>query len=244
MNVTEEIVDLPSLRLRVFSPVSATPRPRPAVLAYSDIFQHTPPHLRVCRRLAARGFVVAAPELYGRFEPKGTVLRFEEDRQRALDDSTKLQLTWVDEDIQAALTWAAAHAAVDPERLLACGFCIGGHIAFRAALDARVKATACFYATGLHTDVLGAANGTAHSLDEASRLKGELLLVWGTRDPHIPAAGRQLIHRRLAEAGLPFQVRTYDAEHTFMRDEGPRWEPVAADAAFGDMLSLFARFLE
>jgi carboxymethylenebutenolidase len=234
MNVTDQTVDLAHLRLRVFKPATS----HAAVVAYSDIFQQTPPHVRMCRRLAAYGYTVISPELYGRYESAGTAFRFEEDRQRALDASVKLKLEWIDEDVKAALDFAQQQS----ERVLACGWCIGGHVAFRAALDARVKATVCFYATGLHSDTVGAANGTAKTLDEATRLKGELLLIWGTRDPHIPIAGRHLIHRRLAEAAVPFQTRSYDAEHTFMRDEGARWEPAAADQAFADMLSVFERF--
>ena len=65
---------------------------RPAVLFYSDIFQLTGPHLRLARRLADRGYVVLAPELYGRFEAGGTVLDFERDQQRALDDSARVRV--------------------------------------------------------------------------------------------------------------------------------------------------------
>jgi carboxymethylenebutenolidase len=240
MNVTSQTVDLGQLRCRVFTPVHATTKRWPAVLAYSDIFQHTGPHLRVCTRLAAHGFVVVAPELYGRVEPSGTVLDFEGDRQRALDDAGKMTLAWFDEDLAAALAFTRVLPQVDATRLLACGWCIGGHLAFRAALSPDIKATSCFYATGLHTDTVGGAVGTAKSLGEAARLKGLLLLVWGSRDPHIPAEGRQRIHAALATAGTAFQTRTWDAEHTFMRDEGARWEPAAADEAFAAMLSLFA----
>lgn len=45
--------------------------------------------------------------------------------------------------------------------------------------------------------------------------------------------------RALADAGTKLQLRTYDAEHTFMRDEGARWQPRAADEARRDMVSLF-----
>ena len=36
--------------------------------------------------------------------------------------------------------------------------------------------------------------------------------------------------------------RLYDAEHTFMRDEGARHDPRATDRAFADMLELFEPF--
>lgn len=239
MNVESHVTDLPNLRLRVFTPTRAGRWP--AVLAYSDIFQHTGPHLRVCTRLAARGFTVVAPELYGRVTTAGTVLRFEEDRQRALDCAAKMTLEWFDADFEAALAFTRAHPAVDPSKLFAAGWCIGGHLAFRAALNPAIRATTCFYATGLHSDTLGAAVGTAKSLAEASRITGQLLMVWGTRDPHIPPEGRQVIHGALAKAGTAFQVSTFDAEHTFMRDEGARWEPAAADQAFEAMVALFSR---
>jgi carboxymethylenebutenolidase len=238
MHVTCEVIDLPHLRLRAFAPVHPTTTRWPTVVAWSDIFQHTGPHVRLCTRLASHGFLVLTPELYGRFEPPGTVLRFEEDRQRALDAAAKMQLQWFDEDLAATLEAAKAHPRGDPARLAACGWCIGGHLAFRAAFSADVRVTACFYATGLHSNSLGAAVGSAPSLADAGRIRGELLMVWGAADPHIPSEGRQRIHGALAHAGTAFHSRTYRAEHAFMRDEGARWQPAAADEAFAELRSV------
>jgi len=137
------------------------------------------------------------------------------------------------------LAWMAAQPCVDPDRLLACGWCIGGHLAFRAAREPAIKATACIYATGLHSDTVGGAHGTAPSLAGARDIHGPLLLVWGTRDPHIPRDGRSKIDQALAAAGTTSHVRLYDAEHTFMRDEGARHDPVATDRAFAAMLEVF-----
>jgi carboxymethylenebutenolidase len=229
MNVTSERIERSGLRLRAFVPSGAGRFP--GVLAFSDIFQHTGPHVRLCTRLAARGFVVLTPELYGRFEAPGRVFDFEADRQAALDAAATLRLEWIDEDLATALAALKAHPRVEGA-LHAVGWCLGGHLAFRAALSPEVRATVCFYATGLHTDSVGAAVGTAKTLARAAELKGELLMVWGSRDPHIPPEGRQRIHAALASAGTAFQSLTFDAEHAFMRDEGPRWEPAATDEAF------------
>ena len=59
-----------------------------------------------------------------------------------------------DADRVAVLDYLGARADVDG--LCAVGFCIGGHLAFRAAFDPRVAATVCFYPTGLHDGALGA----------------------------------------------------------------------------------------
>lgn len=238
-----ETLTIPSphpIRALVVRPRDAA-GPLPVVVAYSDIFQLTPPHERLARRLAGYGFVVVAPELYGRIEPAGTVLDFERDRQRALDDAARMELPWLDEDRRAALDFARSLPGVDPERLLVCGFCFGGHMAFRAALEPDVKATACFYATGVHSGDLGACRGAADTLARVGQIRGSLLLVWGSNDPHIPEAGRKVIHDALGAAGVRHEVRLFPAEHAFLRDEGPRHDPEASDMAFAAMIEHFRR---
>ena len=218
----------------------ATPKAEgryPGVVFYSDIFQLTPPMLRITRRLAGYGFTVVAPEIYHRIEPPGTAFDFEADRSRALEASTKLPTADFDRDTRAVLDFLTAHPKVAPDQLLAAGFCFGGHLAFRAAIQPEVKATTCFYATGLHNDKLGA--DPAESLARAKEIRGKLLMVFGTLDPHIPEDGRLKIADALQAAGVDHQIQLYAAEHTFMRDEGARHDPEAADQAFAAMIDLF-----
>ena len=118
------------------------------------------------------------------------------------------------------------------------GNCIGGHLAFRAALDPDVRATVCYYATGLHDGKLG-QDRDAGSLARAGEIRGKLLMVFGSADPHVPEAGRAEIDRKLREAKVDYTVKLYPAEHAFMRDEGPRYDPEATDQAFADMIGLF-----
>lgn len=241
MKLTTEQTDIAGVRCLVAAPAQKSATGRfPAILAYSDIFQLTPPHVRIVQRLAGHGFVVVAPEIYTRIEPAGTVLDFEKDRERALADAEKVSLTDLDQDVRAVLAAVAQRSDVEPTKIGAIGWCFGGHVAFRAALSPEVKATACCYATGVHSGELGASRD-AGSLERAHEIRGELLLVWGRNDPHIPADGRARIHRRLDEAGVRFEARLYDAEHTFMRDEGARYDAEAADRAFGAVLELFRR---
>ncbi|MFO0685014.1 MAG: dienelactone hydrolase family protein [Sandaracinus sp.] len=241
MELSRTFVDVPRpggvIRVRRIAP--AAPSRFPAVLFYSDIFQLTAPHERLAARLAGEGFLVLAPEIYGRFEPPGTVLDFERDRQRALDDAARVRVEDVDADRTALLDHLAARADVDASRLFVAGFCFGGHLAFRASCEPRVRAVTCFYPTTVHAETLGASVG----VDTLSRMHpraAPLLLVWGARDPHIPVDGRTKIEGRLAEAGARFAVRVFDAEHAFMRDEGPRYQPRATDEAFAAMLAHFA----
>src|SRR5258706_33224 len=60
-----------------------------------------------------------------------------------------------------------------------------------------------------------------------------------TADHHSREAGRPKANPTSEAAGTIFHVRLYDAEHTFMRDEAARHEPVATDRAFTAMLQTF-----
>lgn len=243
MIVTTETVDLangPTSVLRCLLVAPAAPGRYPGIVCYSDIFQLTGPMRRACVRLAGHGFVVLAPEIYGRIEAPGTVIPFDDDgRTRGLDDAARTPVAHFDADSRLALDHLARHPSVDPARLGAAGFCIGGHLAFRAALQPEVQATVCFYPTGVHNGKLG-RDDDAGTLQRVGEIRGRMLLVWGEHDPHIPAAGRAAIEGALHAGGVRFEHRIYPAEHAFMRDEGPRYDPAATDAAF----SASIRFLE
>lgn len=244
MKITADYVDLLTPdggQIRTFL---ASPQPGgtyPGIVCYSDIFQLTGPMLRSCARLAGYGFVVAAPEIYRRIESPGLVIPFDDaGRERGLADAGKTPVAHFDADCRTVLGYLHEHPAVAPGQMGAAGFCIGGHLAFRAALQPAVRATVCFYGTGIHNGVLG-EDLDAGSLGRAAEIRGELLLVWGALDPHIPEAGRKRIEEALREAGTNFSQRLIQAEHAFMRDEGSRYDPEATDEAFSEMIRLYRR---
>jgi carboxymethylenebutenolidase len=245
MIVTTNYLDLPVDRraMRTFIAAPKAAGEYPGILCYSDIFQLTGPMVRSCARLAGYGFVVAAPEIYHRIEPPGLVIPFDDQgRTRGLEDAAKTPVADFDADCRAALDYLAQHPRVVAGKLGVSGFCIGGHLAFRASLQPDVRATVCFYGTGIHDGKLG-KDPDAGSLQRVAEIRGELLLVWGKLDPHIPEDGRLRITERLREAGVVFSERLYEAEHAFMRDEGPRYDPEATDQAFSEMTSLYRRVL-
>jgi carboxymethylenebutenolidase len=232
-------VDGRALRTLVVAPKSATRRP--GILFYSDIFQLTGPMVRACQRLAGHGFVVAAPEIYHRLEAAGTSIPFDDaGRTRGLENAARTTVAEFDADARSVLDFLATHPDVAPGQLGVGGFCIGGHLAFRAAFQPDVRATVCFYPTGLQDGKLG-QDADAGSLSRAGEIRGDLLLVFGTRDPHVPEPAREKIVAALRQAGTRFELALHDAEHAFMRDEGPRYDPEATDRAFEQMLDCYRR---
>jgi carboxymethylenebutenolidase len=244
MIITSEYVALQAPdggSMRTFVAKPKAPGKYPAVLFFSDIFQLTATMLRSCARLAGYGFVVAAPEIYRRLEPAGVVIPFDDEgRDRGMANAGNTPVAHFDEDCATVLDYLAKHSAVAPGQIGVAGFCIGGHLAFRGAMHPLVRATVCFYGTGIHNGKLG-ADADARSLERAAEIRGELLLVWGAGDPHIPIEGRKRIEDLLQKAGVNFSQRVHEAEHAFMRDEGPRYDPEATDQAFGNMITLYRR---
>ncbi len=245
MVVTTDYVEIPSggTPMRMFVAAPKAPGKYPGIVCYSDIFQLTGPMLRLVSRLAGYGFVAAAPEIYHRVEPPGTAIPFDDaGRTRGQDDAAKTPVEHFDEDRGSALNYLSKHPLVAANQLGAMGNCIGGHLAFRAALQLEVRATVCYYATGLHDGKLG-RDADAGSLARAGEIRGKLLMVWGSADPHVPESGRAAIDRKLREAKIDYAMKLYPAEHAFMRDEGPRYDPEATDQAFADMIGLFRSVL-
>ena len=234
MIVYTEHLDLPAgeSAIRCFSARPQAAGRYPGIVFFSDIFQLTGPMLRACVRLAGHGFTVLAPEIYRRSEPPGSVIPFDDaGRTRGMEGATRTPVAHFDEDCRIVLDHLARHPSVAAGQLGAAGFCLGGHLAFRAALRPEVKATVCFYPTGVHNGKLG-SDDDAGSLQRAAEITGRMMLVWGENDPHIPAAGRASVEAALHAGGVRFEHRIYPAEHAFMRDEGPRFDPEATDAAF------------
>jgi carboxymethylenebutenolidase len=221
--------------MRAFVAAPKSPGPHPAIVFYTDIFQLTESSLRWAVRLAGYGFLVAVPEIYHRIEPAGTVLGFDDEgKRRGQADAEATTVADFDEDVRAALDMLERNGTA----IGVAGHCTGGHLAFRAAFDPRVKATSCWYPTGLHDGKLG-KDPDAGSLARAGDIHGELLLIWGTRDPHTPAEGRETVRAGLEIAGVKPQWSEYDAEHAFGRDVGERYDPEATDAAFAETVALF-----
>ncbi len=243
MIVTTEYVSIASGQspMRTFIAAPSRRGTFPGILLYSDIFQLTGPTLRSAVRLAGYGFVVAAPEIYHRIEPPGTVIAFDDDgRDRGLADAARTSVAEFDLDCRAVLDYLKQHPAVDRGKLGAVGFCIGGHLAFRAAFQSDVSATACFYGTGIHNGKLG-KDEDAGSLKRALEIRGELLMVFGMLDPHVPEEGREKTKSALEGAGTKFKMSLYAADHAFMRDEGPRYDPEATDQAWAEMIRFLRR---
>lgn len=239
-----EFTDVPTptgpMRTFVFRP--AAEGRYPGIVLYSEIFQVTGPIQRTAALLAGHGFVVAVPEIYHEFEPAGTALAYDTagaDRGNAL--KTTKELAAYDADARAALDFLRSHPACTG-RLGVMGICIGGHLALRAALNPDVSAGVCLYATDIHKRSLGKGMSD-DTIDRMGEIRGEMLMVWGRQDPHVPREGRAIVYNAMTDAGVHFTWHEFNGQHAFLRDEGARYDPELALKVYALALALFKRKL-
>jgi carboxymethylenebutenolidase len=229
------------MRTYLFRPVAEGKYP--GIILYSEIFQMTGPIKRTAALIAGHGYVVAVPEVYHELEPAGTVLAYDQaGADKGNYDKYAKELSSYDADAKATLD----HLKSLPEcsgKLGVVGICLGGHLAFRAAMNPEVLATVCFYATDIHSGTLGKGKQD-DSLARASDIQGELLHIWGRQDPHVPLDGRMKVKARLDEVGANYQWIEVNGAHAFMRDEGYRYDPELSALLLPWLFALFERTLK
>jgi carboxymethylenebutenolidase len=198
-----------------FCALPATPPPWPGVVVVMEGNGMSPQLLRVCQRLAAEGYAVAAPDLFWRFggsnpeaggNPYGK-LRHADGRADIVSVVSRLR------ELGAATVGIT-------------GFCMGGGYAYLAAVSGvDVDAAAPFYGGGI-----GQHLGDPYC---------PLLCFFGGRDEWIPSEEIEAVEKR-----HPGQVVVYEAAgHGFMRDGSASYDEFAATDAWARLLDFFATHL-
>ncbi len=195
-----------------FCSLPASPPPWPGIVVVMEGDGMKPQLLRVCQRLAAEGYAVAAPDLYWRFGGSNP----------EAGDNSFGRLHHADgrADIVEVVSRLRGFGA---ETVGIVGFCMGGGYAYMAAVSGvDVDAAASFYGGGI----------AQHLGDPYC----PLLCFFGGRDEWIPRDEIALV-----ENSHPGQVIVYeDAGHGFMRDGSSSFDDAAATDAWARLLEFFA----
>ena len=244
MVIKDSVVELatPSGSMRTYLYEPAQAGSYPGIILFSEIFQQTGPIKRAAALYAGHGYLVLVPEIFHELETPGTVLAYDQaGADRGNQDKISKTVQAYDEDARTAIAFLTSLDRCS-KKIGAIGICIGGHLAFRAAMNPGVQGSVCFYATDIHKQSLGEGMND-DSLARAGEIKGEILMIWGRQDPHIPLEGRKKIYDRLCEVGTNFTWHEFNGAHAFMRDEGARYDPELALISYRLALDLFHRCL-
>ncbi|KAI0025832.1 dienelactone hydrolase [Xylariomycetidae sp. FL0641] len=248
-----------SMRIFLFHPtVPQYPKAKfPGVLLFSEIYQVTGPVARFARQIAGQGYIVAAPSSYHDFAGPEPLAYDGPGTDRGNAWKVEKTLPSYDADARATADYLLGLDTCTG-RLGATGMCLGGHLALRASLDPRIDACVAYFATDVHSRTLGpheqadasAAGpgaGSHHTIDRLGELRGEVAMIFGLKDTHVPDAGRDLIRQKLRAAGAVFSFHEFAwAQHAFIRDElsKGRYDPAVSKICFEVLLELFGRALK
>jgi len=205
----------------------------------------TGPVARFARQICGQGYIVAAPSSYHEFTGPEPLAYDVPGTDAGNEWKVKKKLAAYDEDATLSVD-LLLNLKTCNGRVGATGMCLGGHLAYRCALDQRVRAAVCYFATDIHSHSLGEGKKD-DSLERAGDIKGEIIMIFGKSDNHVPPAGRDLIRKTLHDVGVNFSFyEIAGAQHAFIRDElsKGRYDPGISKVCFEMLLELFERRLK
>jgi carboxymethylenebutenolidase len=180
----------------------------------------------VARRAALGGYIAIAPD--GLSVAGGAPA----DQEAARDMFGKQDPARIAGDVLAAVPWLAANPLCDG-KIGAVGFCYGGGLALRAAIEAEgVDAAVCFY-------------GRQLTADETKRLKVPVLLNYAGNDERVNA-GIPEFRAALDSVGVPYSLNMYPGtQHGFHNDSSAaRYNEPAAKLAWSRTMDFFDTYLK
>jgi carboxymethylenebutenolidase len=227
-------VEVPTLEGDASFPAyCATPEgtPRAAIIVIPEIFGVNAGIKDKCDHWAAKGYLAVAPDIFWRFA-KGEELDpdVESEFDRALENMGKFSGDDCVRDIEALIHWIRQEKGVAKVGLV--GYCLGGHMAYKAATRTDIDASVGYYGVGID-----------EALGEANAIANPLLLHIPTADHFVTPEAQARMH-----AGLDPnpKVTLYDYEgldHGFATEHGKRRDEAGAQLADKRTEEFFARHL-
>ncbi len=192
-----------------------TPGRHPAVIVIQEWWGLNNWIKRQADRLAARGYVALAPDLY--YGKLATTPRQAMALVRSFNRSRGLR------DLQSAYAWLRHRSGVAPSRIAVLGWCFGGGLALRfAAQQPGLRGVAVYY---------GELPLPAHLPAFARRLRVPLLGNFGGADRGIPPARVRQFAAALRAAGQRPNIKIYPGmPHAFAHLTTPAGRAAARDA--------------
>ena len=224
---TWEILTVQGGPMRTFVARPAEPGAAPGILVIQHAGGVDGFVQEMARRLAAAGFVAAAPDLYHRLDPAPA---------EPLARMARLRDAEIIADSNAVLDH------LGPRPLGIVGFCMGGRVAYlMAAASDRLRAAVAFY--GGNTRV--AWGEGAAPFDRLGEIACPVLGLFGGQDVNPSPADRDAIDAELTRHGVEHAFHTFgDAGHGYMDFSNPeRHNPAAATASWPLVLAFLQQHL-
>ena len=183
--------------------------PGPGIVMLHEILGITPWIEEVADQFAARGYCVAAPDMFWRLEPNFVAdYRIPEQREKGLRFRGEINHDKAIEDIVTAIENLQARPECNG-KIGIIGFCMGGTLTYLSAARLKPDAAVIYYGTEVQ-----------NFLGEGPNISCPTIFHAGDHDHHVPL--ELLKEIRGALEGLPsVTFHLYDADHAFANTHRP-----------------------
>ena len=213
--------------------------PLPAVINLTDGLGFRPAFAEQSKRIAERGYVVLAPNIFYRTS-KLPVFAFDPDfgsertRDRFRELTGPLMPDAMARDGAAYVDFLAAQSFVSSGPMSVIGFCFAGKFALliAAARPDRIAAAASFHGAGLFTDTFNSPHLVL------PRVKARLYFGHATNDQGMPTEAIEKLEWSLQSWGGSYESEMYDARHGWMIPGGRVYDPEQAERGFEKLMEL------
>jgi carboxymethylenebutenolidase len=209
---------------------------RAAVIVVQEAFGVNGHIEDVTRRAAAAGYRAVAPHLFHR---TGDPVIDYGDYEKLMPQFAGLSEAGVLNDLDAAIAYLG-EAGYPPARVGVVGFCMGGTVAFLAAVRRPVGAAVTFYGGG----VTEGRFGMAPMVELTPQLQAPWLGLYGDDDQGIPVEQVEALRATLPAAPVDAEIVRYaGAGHGFHCDMRSDYHPESASDAWRRTLEWFEKHL-
>ncbi len=208
----------------------------PGILLFQEIFGINDNIRDLSSRLAGEGYVVLAPDMFWRIEP-----RFERKDESGIGEAFAIVQKFDFEQGVADIHATHAHLMGMSEctgKIGAVGFCLGGGLAFAAAALSRVDGR------GIDAAVPYYGSPVNGLLEHADKVECPVLFHYGDEDAFIPMNLIEEVEAAFADRG-DVEVLHYPAGHAFSNSDAPSmYNADAAAQAWERTVAFFDRTLK
>jgi carboxymethylenebutenolidase len=215
----------------------------PAVLLLIDAFGLRPRIEEMADRIAAKGFVVLAPNVFYR-SGRAPVISLDglgdpEKRGAIFEQIMPLikELT-TERIVSDADAYLQTLEQVSPGPVALTGYCLGGRLGWRIAISYpdRVAAIGAFHTGGLVTE----DQDSPHL--SASEMRAELYFGFADNDHSMTAESIATLTQVLDAAGASYRAEVYEgAAHGYTMSDTPAYDEAAAERHFDALFALLGR---
>jgi carboxymethylenebutenolidase len=203
----------------------------PGIVLIQEIFGVNQHIREVADQYAADGYVVLAPDIFWRAEPRVELTYEGADREKGIAIMQGTDFTKTLKDIGATAQALRALPELDG-KVGTIGYCLGGRLAYNAAASGFVDAAVSYYGGGIQ-----------NQLDRAADVKVPILFHYAEEDSSIPLSAVGEVKERFAGRDNAAFHLYLGAHHGFNCPHRSTYQQHAAALAHGRTLVFLAENL-